>query len=111
MSRQSKPSVDLGYPTEARGRIPAFDSLEEEAAWWDAHDADEVWDELEPVKANVSPKFLSEPAMSIRLPEIVLEQLRRRADEKGVGPTTLARMWLLERLEQEENTEAQTPVR
>ncbi len=28
-------SVDLGYPTEAQGDLPAFQSIEEEAALWD----------------------------------------------------------------------------
>lgn len=111
MSQRAKSTVDLGYPTEARGRIPAFNSVEEEAAWWDSHDASDVWNDLEPVQVKVSPTLLSESAMSIRLPDAVLERLRWRADKKGLGHTTLARMWLLERLEQEERAEAQTSVR
>ena len=31
--QDQKPIVDLGYPTEAYGRIPAFFSVEEEAAF------------------------------------------------------------------------------
>ena len=27
-----------GYPTEAQGPIPAFESYEEAAEWWDTHD-------------------------------------------------------------------------
>ena len=111
MNQPPKPSVDLGYPTQARGRIPAFASLEEEAAWWDAHDAGDVWDDLAPARITVAPTVLSEAAMSIRLPAAALERLRRRADQKGLGHTTLARMWLLERLEHEERAEAQAPDR
>ncbi len=33
-----KPSIDLVYPTEAQGDLPAFQSIEEEAAFWDNHD-------------------------------------------------------------------------
>ncbi len=46
----AKPTVDLGYPTEPHGRIPAFASIEEEAAFWDAHDlADFAGNELQTV--------------------------------------------------------------
>ncbi len=34
---QPEPTVDLGYPTEAHGCIPAFNTIEEEAAFWDSH--------------------------------------------------------------------------
>ena len=34
----------------------------------------------------------------VRLPSETWEQLRREAAELGIGPTTLARMWILEKL-------------
>ena len=34
----------------------------------------------------------------VRLPAEVWEQMRREARELGVGPSTLARMWLIEKL-------------
>ncbi len=111
MSPNPKPSIDLGYPTEVRGRIPAFKSIEEEAAWWDTHDAADVWDELEPINVKVSPTVLSESIMSVRLPEATLDRLRKRADKKGVGHTTLARMWIMERLDQEERDESRATAR
>lgn len=106
MSNHPKPSVDLGYPTEAHGSIPSFNSIEEEAAWWDSHDISDVWDELEPVRGKVAPSVLSESAMSVRLPEATLARLRARAAKKGVDYTTLARMWIMERLEEEEQAES-----
>ena len=33
-----KPSIDLVHPTEGQGDLPAFQSIEEEAAFWDSHD-------------------------------------------------------------------------
>ena len=33
-----RPLVDLGYPTEAYGRIPAFNTIEEAVAVWDTDD-------------------------------------------------------------------------
>jgi len=47
---QVKPTVDLGYPTEAHGRIPAFHSIEEEAAFWDTHDFTDFLEESWPVE-------------------------------------------------------------
>jgi len=35
----------------------------------------------------------------VRLDSRAWETLRREASKKGIGPTTLARMWLLERLQ------------
>ena len=45
-----EPTIDLGYPTEARGRIPSFANVEEEAAFWDTHDFTDFAEELSPVQ-------------------------------------------------------------
>jgi len=55
-----QPTVDLGYPTEAHGRIPAFQNIEAEAACWDTHDVTDDRDGLEPVQVTVSPHLTSE---------------------------------------------------
>ena len=34
------PTIDFGYPTEASGPFPSFNSIDEEAEWWDTHDAE-----------------------------------------------------------------------
>ena len=39
--------------------------------------------------------------LTIRFDTQRLEELRKLASEKGLGVTTLVRMWVLERLEQE----------
>jgi len=80
-----KPTVDLGYPTEVRGRIPAFNSVEEEAAFWETHDVTEfVGQDLQPTEVTVGPDLAD-----------------RLAKAKGVSPSALARMWLKERRRQE----------
>jgi len=48
-----QPTVDLGYPTEAYGRIPAFNSIEEEADFWDTHDFTDFAEEWRPVEVTV----------------------------------------------------------
>jgi len=101
-----KSTIDLGHPTEPHGRIPAFASIEEEAAFWDTHDLTDFLDESRPMQMTVSPTVLSETTMSVRLPENTLKRLRQRAAQKGLGHTSLARMWIMERLEQEEQAKA-----
>ena len=79
-----------------KSRIPEFAGVQEEAEWWDSHDITDYLDELKPVKVRFT-QNLSE-GITIRFDEQTLGELRRRAQEKGIGPTTLARMWILERL-------------
>jgi predicted DNA binding CopG/RHH family protein len=79
-----------------KNRIPTFASREEEAEFWDTHDLSDYWDELKPVKVKFA-KNLSQ-GITIRLDAKTLEELREQAHKKGIGPTTLARMWILERL-------------
>src|SRR5690348_16605229 len=93
------PTPDLGYPTKAHGRIPAFRSVEEEAAFWDTHDIVEHLDDLAPVKITFA-KNLAGP-LSVRLDPHDQAELARRAREQGIGPSTLIRMWVKERLRQE----------
>lgn len=103
MSRR-KPSVDLGYPTEARGRIPSFSSIEEEAAFWDTHDFTEFAAESSPVEISVGQELAER--LTLRLDQDDRQELLRRAKAKGIGPSTLARMWLKERLLLEAEAEA-----
>ena len=56
----------------------------------------DAWEEAKPVKVQFT-KNLS-AGLNIRLDPRSLEQLRTVAHEKGVGPTTLARMWIKEHL-------------
>ena len=76
--------------------IPEFKSREEEAEFWDTHDLADYWGDLKPAKARFA-KNLSE-GITVRLDRETLDELRREARQKGVGPTTLARMWIMEHL-------------
>jgi hypothetical protein len=82
----------------AASRIPDFQSREEEAAFWDTHDFTEFLEETRPVKLRVA-KNLSE-GLTVRLDRQDREELDRRAAEQGIGPSTLVRMWIKERLRQ-----------
>lgn len=78
-------------------KIPRFKSRAEEAKFWDTHSIADDWDEFKPVKVCVA-KNLSE-VLPVRLDAETLNKLRKEARKKGVGPTTLVRMWVIERLQ------------
>lgn len=80
----------------SKSRIPEFASRQEEADWWDTHDLADYQDEFKTVRAKFA-KNLSQ-GLTIRLDEKTLTELRTVAHRKGVGPTTLARMWIVEHL-------------
>ena len=82
--------------SQTKSRIPQFSSRQEEADWWDTHDLADYQDEFKTVKVRFA-KNLSE-GITIRFDPDTLAKLREEAAKKGVGPTTLARMWVLERL-------------
>lgn len=94
-------SEEMTQPTR---RIPDFTSREEEAAWWDSHSITDYLDELEPVQVRFA-KNLSSP-LSVRLDSQDRMELTRRAKEQGIGPSTLIRIWVKERLKQEAQTRA-----
>ena len=58
-----------------------------------------AWDESDEV-VRVEIKKPLDKVIPVRLSADKWEELRREARELGVGPTTLARLWLLERLRQ-----------
>lgn len=84
-----------------KSRIPKFTSVEEEAEFWDTHDFTDFQDEFQPTKVKFS-QNLSE-GITVRFDEDTLEELRSIASEQGIGPTTLMRMWVLERLKELKN--------
>ena len=79
-----------------KSRIPEFSSYQEEALWWETHNLADYQDEFKTVKVRFA-KNLSE-GLHVRLDPETLMKLRIEAKEKGIGPTTLVRMWVKEQL-------------
>lgn len=73
-----------------------MDDIEREAKRIEEGEAWEETDEV--VEVEVKPPL--DKVVPVRLPSEKWEELRREARELGVGPTTLARMWILEKLRQ-----------
>lgn len=59
----------------------------------------EAWQETDEA-VEIEVKRPLDKVIPVRLPSDKWEELRREARELGIGPTTLARMWILERLRQ-----------
>ncbi|MCK4362938.1 MAG: hypothetical protein KAW13_06605 [Dehalococcoidia bacterium] len=60
----------------------------------------EAWNETDEV-VEVEVKKPLDKVIPVRLSAEKWEELRKEAHELGIGPTTLARMWILERLRQQ----------
>jgi len=88
-------------PQQRKSRIPEFKNRQEMAEWWDTHDVADYLDELKQVKIRFAKKLsnLSE-TLNIRLEPDDLAKLRQEAQRKGIGPTTLVRIWVREHLQE-----------
>lgn len=76
-------------------KIPRFKSYEEEADFWDTHSPLDygTWKE---VKLEVARPL--EHILGVRLDAKTIDLLTKLGDEIGVGPSTLVRIWVMEKL-------------
>lgn len=81
-------------------RIPKFKSLEEEANFWDTHSVTDFEDELEDVKIVVELAKPRDETLVLRVQKSIKENLARIARKRGINTSTLARIWLMEKLQQ-----------
>ena len=72
-----------------------FKTLEEEANFWDTHDAVDVLGKNAKVGFHRAKKT---DTLTIRFESDDVKKLSDKADKMGIGPTTLARMWIKEKL-------------
>lgn len=94
--------------SEKKVPIPDFKNIEEEAEFWDTHSIAPYLRDAKPVKVVVA-KNLS-TGITIRFDSGVLEKVRSQAQEKGLGPTTLIRMWVMEKLQGTKNPDIRFAV-
>ncbi|MCL4508024.1 MAG: BrnA antitoxin family protein [Chloroflexi bacterium] len=87
-------------PARTPSRVPTFATAEEAGAFWDTHSPEEFPEEF----AEASVQFerpLIKRGLTVKLSEETIGQLRTLAGAQGIGPSTLARMWILERLQEQ----------
>lgn len=81
-----------------KSRIPKFKTIEEEARFWDTHSFADYWDELEDVEVVVELDKPRDETMILRVQKDVKDKIEKVARSKGLNLSTLARMWLIEKL-------------
>ena len=82
-------------------KIPQFRNEDEEREFWASHDSTDYmsWSEAnEIIMPNLKPTLKT---ISIRLPEIMIEELKLLANKRDVPYQSLMKMFLAERVEQE----------
>ena len=82
-------------------RIPKFKNEDEEREFWASHDSTNYidWDKAKDVvMPNLKPTLKT---ISIRLPEIMIEELKLLANKKDVPYQSLMKIFIAERVAQE----------
>lgn len=94
----SKPEQERPTSKQGTSRIPHFQSVEEAAEFWDSHDSAEFEDEFTdvPEARYMVKRGRANKAITVRVDEQTLASLTEEASQKGIGPSTLVRMWILE---------------
>ena len=86
------------------GKIPQFASEQEEAEFWAVHDSTLYLEDTEAVEVSFEDARPRKTEISLRLDAESVAELQAVARRKGVGYQTLIRMWVMERLAQEQST-------
>jgi predicted DNA binding CopG/RHH family protein len=83
-------------------QLPEFASDREEAEFWDTHDSTDFLDETERVDVTFVDARPAKKQISLRMDPQAIDSLKEIAQRKGIGYQTLIRMWVMERLAQEQ---------
>jgi hypothetical protein len=96
-----------GRKAATASQIPPFRNLAEAAAFWDTHSPLDYPNEFHEAEVKFAPS-VGKRGLTVRLAENTIAELREIAEARGVGPSTLARMWILEHLQAERRRTAGT---
>ncbi len=83
-----------------KNRIPEFKTIQEEAEFWDTHSFAEFWDELEDVDIVFKLKKPRDETVILRVQKDIKDKIDRLARSKGLNLSTLVRMWMIEKLQE-----------
>jgi predicted DNA binding CopG/RHH family protein len=82
-------------------RIPRFRNEDEERDFWASHDSTEYTDWSEAKDVTMPKLKPTLKTISIRLPEIMIEELKLLSNKRDVPYQSLMKIFLAERVEQE----------
>lgn len=83
-----------------KSRIPKFKTYAEEASFWDTHDITDFEDETEDVEIVFELNKPRDETIVLRVQKEVKEKLDKFARSSGLNLSTLSRMWLMEKLQE-----------
>lgn len=79
-------------------RIPKFRSEAEERKFWESHDTTEYVDWTKAQRARFPNLKLSTTAISLRLPQDLLDRIKIAANKRDVPYQSLIKVWLDEKV-------------
>src|SRR5215210_7790310 len=84
----------MGSTPRTRSKIPDFDSIKDEAAFWDTHSTAEFEDEWEPVDWEIG-EVRSHFYLRAEVDRATLRRVRDLAREQGITSDELVRRWIM----------------
>ena len=84
-----------------KNKIPKFKNEDEEREFWSTHSPLDYLDNLEPVEFNLSELKPSTKTISLRLPQSIIDQLKRLANKRDVPYQSLLKIFLNEKIQEE----------
>ena len=85
-------------------KIPKFKSDKEAAHFWDTHSLTDFEEDLRP--ANIVFVRPERQVVSLRLDRKIVKSLKAYGAKKGLGYSSLLRMWILEKFHQQTHPRA-----
>ncbi len=89
--------------SEAKSSISQAESYKEMGEFWDTHDLTEFWDQTEPVDFEVD---LQTEITYYAIDRVLSARLTDMAHQRGVSAETLLNLWVQEKLQEQEFTQA-----
>lgn len=91
---------------QTRGKLSVFDSVADEAAFWDSHSTAEFESEWEAVEVEVAPNRSDRRVINSVLDDETADQLYAVARWRGVGAADLIQSWLVDSLSEASNEDS-----
>jgi predicted DNA binding CopG/RHH family protein len=81
--------------------VPKFQTEAEERAFWESHDTADYFDLSKAQRARFPNLKLSTTAISLRLPQGLLDRIKVAANKRDVPYQSLIKVWLAEKADAE----------
>ena len=81
-----------------RSGVPPFADEHEAAAFWDEHSPLDFPDAFEPAEITIGHRARTHD-LTVTLDQATIDALDAVARAQGIGPSSLARMWIMEHLQ------------